>query len=308
MIFSDNYDKFRTAQIAYNSELEKNPELMDLDLVTDFFGASLESLNIRFKRIFDYLTTVNTSSNKIENYASVSDTSLKGNTLINAITKNAGVDASFLTSQASVEISTIPNLNISYIVNGCSYNITSSNGVLRFSAVEQHANAVSTTEKVAYLVSINETPCVVVREKNTFKNLDGEREELTDFIIDSNTKTIKYMRGVTVNTSFVVPYSKVITTSSVVSVNNTPCFISQINGEKAMVQPLKQNPIFFKPEKTQIYLYDTDLCVDLNNSVSLDDAKQVSKQFGKIVLESSKSVGLTDVFALSNGANKGGKF
>ena len=27
MIFSDNYDKFRMAQIAYNAELEKYPEL-----------------------------------------------------------------------------------------------------------------------------------------------------------------------------------------------------------------------------------------------------------------------------------------
>ena len=41
MIFSDNYDKFRMAQIAYNAELEKYPQLNDLDLVTDFFGASL---------------------------------------------------------------------------------------------------------------------------------------------------------------------------------------------------------------------------------------------------------------------------
>ena len=75
-----------------------------------------------------------------------------------------------------------------------------------------------------------------------------------------------------------------------------------------MAQPLKPSPLFFQPEKTQIYMYDDDLCIDTSKTVSVDEAKQTSKKFGKIVLESSKSLGFNDVFQLSNGANKGANF
>ena len=92
-------------------------------MVTDFFGASLEGVNVRFKRIYDYLTTINTSSNQTENYSSVSDESLKGVALIKAIIKNAGIDSDFLTSVADMQVTTLPNLNISYQVAGNSRNL-----------------------------------------------------------------------------------------------------------------------------------------------------------------------------------------
>ena len=309
MIFSDNYDKFRMAQIAYNSELEKYPQLNDLDLVTDFFGASLEGVNVRFKRIYDYLTTINTSSNQTENYSSVSDESLKGVALIKAIIKNAGIDSDFLTSVADMQVTTLPNLNISYQIAGNRYQITSNGSVLMFNALEQGVSAMQTFEKVAYLINHENNMYVVVREKSCFRGIDSEREELTDFIIDPNTKTIKYMRGVTLNNNFTHPAGQeIITNSYITTPVGVPCFISQTNAGRTMVQPLKPTPVFFQPEKTQIYLYDDDLCIDTSKTVGVEEAKQISKKFGKIVLESSKNLGLNDVFTISNGTNKGAKF
>ncbi len=309
MIFSDNYDKFRMAQIAYNAELEKYPELNDIDVITDFFGASLEGVNIRFKRIYDYLTTINTSANQTVNYSSISDESLKGVALIKSLVKNAGVDSNFLSSVANMEVTLLPNLNIVYQIAGNTYNITSNGGVLSFTAFEQGPNAISTTQKAAYLINHEGKSYVVIREKNCFKGVNDEHEELTDFIVDPTTKTIKYMRGVTVKNSFVYPQTQEITTNAYITPpSGVPCFIAQTNTGKTMIQALKKFPVFFKPEKTQIYSYDDDMCIDKTKTVSFDEARLTSKQFGKIVLESSKNLGLTADFTLSNGANKGAKF
>lgn len=295
MIFSDNYDKLIEAQKAYNSEVQNSLILSEVDYVTDFFGSTFSEFEGKFKTIYDYLTTINTKTNKVVNYSSYPDNGIKAHTVIRNIVSNTETSKQFLTTPASFSITTVPHLSVTYGLEDSTCSLMLGGRHIVSKSFSTSDSNTKNSSKIAFMMEYDGKQYVVVRELTRSASKTGTCSEINDFVIDPKTKVIVYIRN----------YSEVVKSDGFVSrIQNAyvsdgsgAVFISKLNGDKPATLAVQGSQIIFDPTKTQINDYNDSFNAKFSYTTDFLGLKAKSKKLGKAVTQTTNSLGFGDMFS-----------
>lgn len=190
MIFSENYDMFRMAQTIYNSEVKKNPTLLRLDNITDFFGANFEGINSQFLSIYDFLTTENTKNMEVVDYSAISEQTEQGKYVLHNLRQNVSGSNNILSNLAKSNIQTTPHFLFTYIVGTDKYELKINNNVISFN----HLGDFGQSEVVCFEEVLNNTPCVVIQKTEKVNDNQIEKLKTTTTVINAHTHAVVFAK------------------------------------------------------------------------------------------------------------------
>lgn len=200
MIFSENYDKLKTAEAIYNEWVSSKFELKHIDDVINFFGDNMQDVFLEFEKIYNYLITKNTTGKVVKNYSLVKDDSLEGEIVLKEILKNvSGVSKAYLQKDFNLSVSTEPNLFIQLVVGDTKYKIQSVNNALIFSQI----NPKTSVTKVCYKTYLDGNYYIVQRERIIENKKNYRTFERSNMLIDYNNREITYYQ----TDKFTYPYN-----------------------------------------------------------------------------------------------------